>query len=292
MTLVLYGIVRAAHPAPRPAPRGIGTPPGPVRLVRSDPLAAAVSETEEVSELGETEARTALDIMTRLLADGPVLPMCLGSIAPDEAAVREEVLEPLGDELAGRLDALDGLVEVYVDVDEDQRSAVAGALRADGRSASPASPHDLDAQIELGHAVAELVLGRRSEQAEAFLSALRPLARADAPRGPHGGVEDPPLRWAFLVQVDALAAFDAAVVRLRAAYPHLAVEYVGPLPPVDFADRPVDFANEAEPEARDATGPDSFTGSGRWGWASEPGTRQGSLLDPQEVGGTGKESSP
>ncbi|WP_083473181.1 GvpL/GvpF family gas vesicle protein [Frankia sp. R43] len=272
MPVVLYGIVRADHPLPGQEPGagsgselGIGHPAAPLRLVRSGPLAAAVSPTTDVGELGEKEAVRHLEILQRLLADGPVLPVRLGTVAPDDDAVRTEVLEPVQDSLPEQLDAIDGLVELYLDIEEEEQTELAEAVAATPLAYAP-PPDDLDARIQLGQRIADLVVARRTAQAEEILDDLRPLARADRPRRHHGGPEDPALSWAFLVPADRLPDFDAAVERVRAARPSLKVDYVGPLPAVDFVDFPARVLT-AEPAAN-TTG-DTFGGSGRWGWGGD-----------------------
>lgn len=270
MSVVLYGIVRAGHPLPDPgadagAALGIGHPRAPLRLVRSGPLAAVVSGTEDIGELGEQEAIRHLEILQRLLVDGPVLPVRLGTVAPDDDAVRTEVLEPVRDGLPEQLDAIDGLVELHVDVEEAEQTELAEAVAATSLAHTP-PPEDLDGRIQLGQQIAELVVARRAEQARAILDELRPLAHADRPRRHHGGPEDPALSWAFLVPADALADFDAAVERIRATRPHLTVEYVGPLPAVDFVEFPARVLTGAREAAADGG---SFGGSGRWGWGED-----------------------
>ncbi|CAO5160737.1 Gas vesicle synthesis protein GvpL/GvpF [Frankia sp. AiPs1] len=263
MPVVLYGIVRAGHLLPGPGVQlGIGSPRAPLRLVRSGPLAAVVSATADIGEIGEQEAVRHLEILQGLLADGPVLPVRLGTVAPDDSAVRAEVLEPVRDSLPERLDAIEGLVELHLDVGEAEESELAETVGATSLAHAP-PPQDLDGRLQLGQQIAELVVARRTEQAREILDALCPLTHADRPRRHHGGPEDPLLSWAFLVPAEALADFDTAVDRVRAALPHLTIEYVGPLPAVDFVDFPDRVLTDAQPAA---TGGDTFDGSGRWGW--------------------------
>jgi Gas vesicle synthesis protein GvpL/GvpF len=262
MAFVLYGIVRAEQRLPDPPPLGIGDPPGELRLIRSGSLAAAVSELAEIGNVGDAEALTHFDILIRLLEDGPVAPLRLGSVAPDETAVRAEVLDPVAGDLRDRLDDLEGLVELHLDADEDTDAAVRAVVAADPTLAAAVLPDDLDGRIEVGQRVADRVVERRAVLAEDLVAPLRPLAEQDSPRGPQGGVEDPMLRWAFLVRADRVAAFDDAVADLRAGHPELAVEYVGPLPPATFLRRPAPAADVPAGE---------FGGAGRWGWESAIG---------------------
>ncbi len=268
MPVIVYGVARAGHPSPEPAPPGLGHPPEPVHLVRFGPLSAAVSCTADVGVLGDQEAVHHLDILQRLLARGPVLPLRFGTVAPDEDAVRAEVLAPLVEVMPERLDAVDGLVELRLDVDEEEQSALQAVLPGSPAAAYP-PPDDLDERIRFGQEIAELVVQRRQRQADEILSELQPLARSDRPRRRHGGAEDPVLSWAFLLADDDIETFDAAVARLRRARPELSIEYVGPLPAIDFIEIPTVTRTSGAGPA------DSFAGTGRWGWGPEGDERKG-----------------
>ncbi|MBX6388114.1 MAG: GvpL/GvpF family gas vesicle protein [Frankia sp.] len=263
--LFLHCVVRAEHQLPSPPPLGVGEPAQPVRLLRAGPVAAVASPVTGLAVVGEQEAQRHLDLLVELLDGGPLLPLRLGSVAPDEEAVREEVLTPAAEELLARLDALDGLVEVHVDVDEDAMTAVRAAVDDDPRLAAAVSaggpgPDDIDARVALGERVAEAVVARRERQADALLARLRPAALADAGRGRMGGPEDPVLRWAFLVRRDDepeqhdLRHFDQAVEQVRREHPELVIEYVGPLPAFHFTTgyEPAGAGGAAE--------------TSRWGW--------------------------
>ncbi|EIV92366.1 Gas vesicle synthesis protein GvpL/GvpF [Frankia sp. QA3] len=266
--MIVYGITRADHPVPQPAPPGLGHPPQPVYLVRFGPLSAAVSCPADVGVLGDQEAVQHLDLLQRLLARGPVLPLRFGTVAPDEDAVRTEVLVPLVEVMPQRLDAVDGLVELRLDVDEEEQSALQAVLRGSPVADRP-TPDALDERIRFGQEIAELIVQRRQQQAEEILSELQPLARSDQPRRRHGGAADPVLSWAFLLAADDVETFDAAVARLRRARPELAIEYVGPLPAIDFIEFPTGNRTSAGERA------DSFAGTGRWGWGSDSDEHKG-----------------
>jgi hypothetical protein len=269
-SLLLYAVVRDGHPLPDPPPLGLGDPPEAIRLVRGRavagfatcPVAVVASPVAEPVNLTDSDAERHLDILLGLLANGPVIPLRLGSVAPDEDAVRDEILGEAAPQLVARLDALDGLVEVHFDADEDETTAIRAVLATDpalsGVRAAAAQTTDVRTRISLGERVADRVITRRAEQAEQLLDELRPFAIADTGRGPMGGPEDPVLRWAFLVHRDPgapsrrdLRQFDEAVERVRRGHPELVIEYVGPLPAFHFVG-PVEPAGEP---ARS-----------RWGW--------------------------
>ncbi|ONH22465.1 GvpL/GvpF family gas vesicle protein [Pseudofrankia asymbiotica] len=266
-SLLLYGVVRDDHPLADPPPLGVGDPPGRVRLVRCPPAAAVVSPVPDPVQITDEDAERHLDVLLGLLADGPVIPLRLGSVAPDEDAVREEVLGAAAPDLRRRLDALEGLVEVHVDADEDEMSSIRAVIAADPSLAAARegaetlqSEPNLRTRMALGERVADGVVLRRLHQAETLLEQLRPFSVADTGRGPMGGPEDPVLRWAFLVHRDSeprhrdLGHFDEVVERVRDDHPELVIEYVGPLPTFHFLDlaEPVEAAGDPQ--------------GSRWGW--------------------------
>lgn len=98
MSLHLFGVVRAAHEVP--ADRNI-------RLVVLDDLAAAVRE-------APVAAMPHFEVLSALVATGPVVPVVFGTLAESEEAVRADVLAPRADGLRAQLDRLADVVEVHV----------------------------------------------------------------------------------------------------------------------------------------------------------------------------------
>lgn len=252
--LYAYGLVRAGHPPPRVA--GVGPARAAVRVVGSGPVAAAVSEIPPDLVIGEDEARVQLHVLVDLLADGPVVPLRLGTVAADDEEVRTSVVDPVAADVSPVLDRLDGLVEIHVDVDDDEAESLAAIARAaPGLRADPAA--DLTERLELGRQLSTLLVDHRAALADDLLSRLRPYAVDDVPRSVISGPEDPVLRWAFLVRAGDVPLLDEQVVALRADHPNLSIRHVGPLPAAHFVDR--------MPETHDAAA-DTFRGSGSWGW--------------------------
>jgi len=252
--LYVYGVTRAGRGTPDI--KGLGSPPADVVLLESGPVAAAVSELPDDYAVDEEDARAHLQVLIDLLADGPVLPLRMGTVSPDAQALRTELLDASRPGLETRLDALDGMVELHVDADDDESSAVAEIAHA--AQLRPAAQGDFQSSLDLGHDIAEILVDRRRQLAEEIVGQLRQLAVRDAPRSVIQSAEDPVLRWAFLVRQDDLEHFDEAVISVRETHPQTAIRYVGPLPPSHF----VEWGSE--PETSDDT--DSFTGSAGWGW--------------------------
>jgi hypothetical protein len=250
----VYGVVRSAHPAADDL-YGVGRPPVAVRLVSSGPLAAVVSDVKEDFVVEEADARAHVHVLIGLLGGGPVIPLRLGTVAPDDDAVRTEVLDAARGDLAGALDALDGLVELHVDADDNEAEAIAAVAAA--APVRPGESVDFQSALEVGQHIAGLLVEHRQRLADEIVERLRPIAVRDTPRSVISGPEDPVLRWAFLVKADDITTFDDTVVSIRAAYPPLAIRYVGPLPAAHF----VDWRTAPESEETDP-----FQTHNSWGW--------------------------
>jgi hypothetical protein len=216
-------------------------------------LAAAVSEAPDHG-LTEDDAVAHLDLLTALAADMPVLPLALGTTAPDEDAVREEILSPLADQLEHWLAAVAGLVELRLTLAFDADALVADVARGDPEIARLAARtrgpgRSFDERVTLG----ELVAGRVAEAQQALAEQWTSELAGIAERSVVLGVDERSRREAYLVRRDRIADADAAVERLRrTAEGRAQVEWVGPLPVYSFLDeRPAD----------DQPAPNS-----RWGW--------------------------
>lgn len=230
MALLVHGVVRSRHPDPHGAPA-----PEPamanVRLVRCGALAAAVREVPDDVVPNDDDVNLYLDVLIALLRGGPVLPIRFGTLAPGDDAVRE-LLDAAAEDLAHRLDAIDGLVEV--------RLQIAADLDAEIRAVVEASPElagvreQLDDRIQQGERISAELTGRRDELSERVLARLEPRAVACKPIRPQADTE---VRHAYLVRAEALAEFDEAVRDLSADLGDgYAIEYAGPLPSFEFTD--------------------------------------------------------
>jgi hypothetical protein len=223
------------------------------RAVAAGTLAAAVSDAPDHA-LTADDAVDHLDLLVALAADVPVLPLPLGTTAPDDDAVREEMLTPAADQLERQLAAAAGLVEVRVDLAFDADALVAEIARGDpeiaglaARSRAPGA--GLGQRMALGEAVAGRVADAERSLAEEWTAELAALAE----RAVVLAADEQVRRIAFCLRRDRLADADAAVGRLREAAAGFAgVEYVGPLPLYSFLD---ELPRAPEPAPRS-----------RWGW--------------------------
>ena len=111
--IYVYGIVRAGHPVP-PRLRGVGSPRGP--SPRSSRGGWPRSSARRRSDL-RARRRDLLahqELLLALAADGPVLPMRFGMVAPDEAAVRRQLAGRARSSHLAVLERVDGRVEINV----------------------------------------------------------------------------------------------------------------------------------------------------------------------------------
>jgi hypothetical protein len=223
------------------------------RAVAAAGLAAAVSEAPEHGLTGD-DAVAHRDLLVALAADVPVLPLPLGTTAPDDDAVREEVLTPAADRLEQQLAAVAEYVELRLDLAFDTDAVVAEIARGNPEiehlaARSRARGAGLPERMALGEAVAELVADEEAVQTAQWTAELASIAERSAVLA----TDEQTRRTAYLVRREHLADADAAVARLRAAAEGLAdVEYVGPLPVYSFLD---DLPVGEQPTPRS-----------RWGW--------------------------
>jgi hypothetical protein len=153
------------------------------------------------------------ELLERLMADRPLLPVRFGTQVADSAAAAAAVAGR-GAELRERLEHVRGAVELSVRV----------------RDAEAAPPPAGEAPATTG---AEYLRARTAGAAAAAAvhEALEPLAR-DARRL----ASAEPLRAAYLVDRDRVGAFAARVGALQEEHPRLAILCTGPWAPYSFAE--------------------------------------------------------
>jgi hypothetical protein len=247
--LAVHGLIRAAD---RAAVTDASPEPVRARTVVSGELAAVVSAVPDEGPAPE-DAVPHLDLLVALVAQVPVLPLALGTVAPDDDAVRDEIMTPEADRFARQLDALQDLVELRVNLAFDSAAATAAAsadpeVRALSQAAR-APGAGFGERMALGEAVAQRVADRTDALTEEWTRELAGVAV----RSVVLSATEEDVRIALLARRDQLPDVDDAVSRLRAlADGQAAVEYVGPLPTYSFLD-----AVDTTPTPRPAS---------RWGW--------------------------
>lgn len=232
MTLHIYAVVRAGTDLPDQA----GVQGEALDVVTSGDLAAVVSPVDADIEATEPDVLAHLDVITSLLATGPVIPMRFGTIAPDTDAVRREVIEASSHEFTEHLRATSDVVEVLVTIQVDEGAALREVLSHDpGFGGHARGAGSMAEQIALGEDIASRLAAEVREWSDELVRGARGHAEAVAPLDT---AEHTTARYALLVRRDRLDDVDAELRQLPAAAGQGGVpydiEYVGPLPPLDF----------------------------------------------------------
>lgn len=112
--IYVYGILPADIEIAAEMP-GVGEHPGLLRVVRSNGLAALISEVDRSGRLGSPDdLRTHMEILDATATEVPVLPLRFGTVLGSEDAVAEELLAARHDEFADALEKLQGRAEFLV----------------------------------------------------------------------------------------------------------------------------------------------------------------------------------
>src|SRR5436190_1377496 len=168
--IYVYGILPADVELTSEMP-GVGDPPGQVRVVHSDGLAALVSEVDVTRPLGSPEdLRVHKEVLDASATELPVLPLRFGAVLASEDAVAEELLAANRDEFAAALSELDGRAEYVVKGRYVQEAILDEVLSKNKRAARLADKirgknpdATRDARIQLGEMINEGVSAKREE---------------------------------------------------------------------------------------------------------------------------------
>jgi hypothetical protein len=226
---------------------GVGDPPGLLRVVRSDDLAALVSDVDPARPLGSPDdLRTHKEILDSSAAEVPVLPLRFGAVLDSDDAVARELLQPFHDEFSAALDQLDGLAEYVVKgryvgprILEEvlSENPQAERLREEIRDKDPDATRDL--RIQLGEIIYGVFSAKRDEDTRVLQDAMADHCAASFEREPTH--EDDAVHVAFLVEtgqekemekvVEDLARKWEGRVELRVLGPMAAYDFVGTTQP-------------------------------------------------------------
>jgi hypothetical protein len=183
------------------------------------------------------------EVLARLAAEGPVLPLRLGTMLPDDATVRV-LLERHAVAMASELDRVEGHAEWAVIVhlpEEDEREA---SQRARDEADSGA---DYLRQRQAALAAKGVRWELRDRLASEIHDRLRVFAVASdtVTRRPLEVEEvgPPALHGVYLLAWEQIAPFEQAVEEARRAYPGTVIEATGPWPPYHFTS--VDVSDDA-----------------------------------------------
>jgi Gas vesicle synthesis protein GvpL/GvpF len=223
----IYAMCERAEVTPLHA---TGLAGAPLEVVGEGELLAVISRHGELPDVPALDALwTHEQVVERLMAEGPVLPMRFGSRLPAADALRV-ALAARCEELRGALDAVRGRVELAV---RAVPAAGKGGRDAPGAQAAEAQAEpDGGGRAYLRH---KLELLDQVEWAGTALHA--PLAAAAvAERRRAAWISGEVLRASYLVERGAVAAFRSLAQRLQSEHQEVAILCTGPWPPYSFVD--------------------------------------------------------
>jgi hypothetical protein len=226
---------------------GVGDPPGELRVVRSEDLAALVSDVDPGRPLGSPDdLRTHKEILDSSAAEVPVLPLRFGAVLASDDAVEKELLQPFHDEFSAALDQLDGLTEYvikgrYVEprILEEVLSENPQAQRLREQIRGQDSDATRDLRIQLGELLSDAISAKREKDTRALQDAMADHCAESFEREPTH--EDDAVHVAFLVETGQEKEMEKAVedlarkwegrVELRVLGPMAAYDFVGTTQP-------------------------------------------------------------
>nr|WSW69486.1 GvpL/GvpF family gas vesicle protein [Streptomyces sp. NBC_00995] len=235
MPTYIYAITDAVHPLPLDNLHGVGDPPSMLRTVRTDRLAAVVSDAPPGLRAKRRDVMAHQAVLEALMAGGATLPMRFGLVGPDDDEVTA-ALEQRTDAYRKRLAELDGQVEYNLKAGRDQDDllrqimAESDEIRQLNERARAHGSHD--DRLALGELVAHEVSARQAREAEEVAARLADVATGSSSADP---APEQFLNLSFLVPRSGTDAFVEAV-RREAEERGDAYTYTltGPLPPYSF----------------------------------------------------------
>ncbi len=236
MSVYVYAITKDSHPLDLGDAKGVGDPPGEVRVVRAGSLCAVVSESPDDLSVARRDLQAHHDVQERLWAEGPTLPLSFGFVAADDDAVRG-VLEERAQLFGQRLDELAGQAEFNVKGVLDEDAVLRAVLEENARARelnerTREGGGTYEDRLALGQLVAQEVQSRRDALAGEVLAALRPLAVAEKVTPPS---QQYFVSASFLVGDDRAEEFGRTCRELSERYGETAeLRLRGPLPPYSF----------------------------------------------------------
>ncbi|MEU5071259.1 GvpL/GvpF family gas vesicle protein [Streptomyces asoensis] len=238
MSTYVYGIVASSHPALPDGLAGVGDPALPIRVLKEGALAAVVSDAPEGLRPKRRELLAHQAVLAEAGADGCVLPMRFGSVAPDDSSVTG-VLAERTEHYEERLRALENKVEYNIKATHVEEAvlhlvmAENPELRSLAEANRQAGGGSHEQRLQLGEMVAAAVKTKEAEDAADVQQHLESLAAATSVGPESTGWL---LNVSFLVDRDAAAGFLETAEEVRKGRPHLELRINGPLPPYSFVE--------------------------------------------------------
>lgn len=225
--------------------RGVGDPPGRVKLVRHGEIAALVSEVATNRPLGKPQDLKAhQQLLDAAAAEVPVLPLRFGAVMASEESVVDELLTPHHDAFLAGLKELEGRAEYVIKGRYVEQALLAEVLTENAEAARlrqeiVGKPEDAtwDARIRLGEVINQAVENKRDADTRTMVDALAPLCVAIAVREPTH--EQDAVHLAVLVETDRQDELEQALDEFaRQREGRVALRLLGPLAAYDFVMTP------------------------------------------------------
>jgi hypothetical protein len=235
----VFGITRSTVTFDPDLPRVPGG--GPVRAVANGELCAIASDADpdslrELEELGPDDldrlaavAHAHDEVLARLAAQAPVIPLRLGTVLAGDDLVRS-LLDANGEALAAELDRVEGHAEWAVvvripdggaaDEEAPTRSETGSGYLRERRSELAARERRWEARDRLATDL--------HERLSTFAVAAEVVERRPLEQVP------PALHGVYLLEWGSIGPFEDAVDDARQAYPEAVIEATGPWPPYHF----------------------------------------------------------
>jgi Gas vesicle synthesis protein GvpL/GvpF len=221
---------------------GVGDPPGQVRVVHADGVAALVSDVDVAKPLGSPEDLIAhQQILDAIAAEVPVLPARFGAVLASEEEVTYDLLGANRDEFADSLTELDGLAQYVVkgryveqaileEVLSENRQAA--RLRDKLRGADPDATRNI--RIKLGEIINEAVTAKRHRDTRDLGDAMEGCCVASVVREPTHELDA--AHVAFLVETGRESELVRVAEELARDWEgRIELRLLGPMAAYDFA---------------------------------------------------------
>jgi hypothetical protein len=222
---------------------GVGDPPGPLRVVRRDGLAALVSPMDPARPLGSPEDLLAhQEIVDSSAVAAPVLPMRFGAVLASEEAVAQDLLAAHHDEFTAALREVDARVQYVVKGRYAERAILeevlsenpqAARLQQDISGRDPDATRD--ARIALGEIISNAVTAKREQDTTALGDVMAGHCAASVVREPTHELDA--VHVAFLVEAGREAEMERVAGELAGRWAgRVEVRLLGPMAAYDFVE--------------------------------------------------------
>ena len=235
----LYGVV-PSDVEPDVGAEGIGSPPGQIKAVREDGIAALISEVDVDQPIGRPADLNAYEhLLNEVALVTPVLPVRFGTVMTTADAV-EEWLRDRQDQLASALNEFDGRIQYTVHGRFHEPEFLSRFLAEDAAAAELADQirgasemESREQRIQLGQMIAQAVERRQEAENRDLVEAVGRYAVDSTVRPPSHEMDAVHVAW--LVEMDQEDEFVQAVEEFAEQRKELIrMRLLGPLAPYDF----------------------------------------------------------